>query len=63
MPATQKLQARATTTAPQNDNMPGTVSRNRGLFDREILAHAAVDALKKFDPRVQLRNPVMFVVL
>ena len=35
----------------------------RGLFDREILAHAAVDACRKFDPRVQVRNPVMFVVL
>ena len=63
MPEIQKLQAPASASAPQNDNMPGTVSRNRGLFDREILAHAAVGALKKFDPRVQLRNPVMFVVL
>jgi K+-transporting ATPase ATPase B chain len=39
------------------------VSRRRGLFDREILARALVDALKKFDPRVQVKNPVMFVVL
>jgi potassium-transporting ATPase ATP-binding subunit len=38
-------------------------SRGRGLFDREILTHAIVDALKKFNPRDQLRNPVMFVVL
>jgi K+-transporting ATPase ATPase B chain len=41
----------------------GGVARRRGLFDRAILARAAVDALKKFDPRVQVRNPVMFVVL
>src|SRR5215472_5358376 len=34
-----------------------------GLFDRAILGHAAVDALRKLDPRVQARNPVMFVVL
>jgi K+-transporting ATPase ATPase B chain len=64
MPAIQKLQAPASAAAPGNDNVPpGAVSRNRGLFDRAILAHATVDALKKFDPRVQMRNPVMFVVL
>jgi potassium-transporting ATPase ATP-binding subunit len=39
------------------------VSQPRSLFDREILAHAAVDSLKKFDPRAQVKNPVMFVVL
>src|SRR3984957_2131775 len=39
------------------------VSQARSLFDREILAHAAVDSLKKFDPRAQVKNPVMFVVL
>jgi K+-transporting ATPase ATPase B chain len=41
----------------------GGMTRRRGLFDRAILAQAAIDALKKFDPRVQVRNPVMFVVL
>src|SRR6202046_2608010 len=41
----------------------GGVSRGRGLFDREILAHALVDALRKFSPQAQVRNPVMFVVL
>src|ERR1700722_14395388 len=39
------------------------VNRKRGLFDREILAHAPIDALSKFNPRAQVRNPVMFVVL
>src|SRR5580700_9908357 len=39
------------------------VSRNPSLFDREILVHAILDALRKFDPRAQVRNPVMFVVL
>jgi K+-transporting ATPase ATPase B chain len=39
------------------------VAQSRGLFDREILRQALVDALRKFDPRVQARNPVMFVVL
>jgi K+-transporting ATPase ATPase B chain len=32
------------------------------LFDPELLAPAAIDALHKLDPRVQWRNPVMFVV-
>jgi K+-transporting ATPase ATPase B chain len=39
------------------------VVQNRHLFDRHILAAAAVGSIKKFDPRVQVRNPVMFVVL
>jgi K+-transporting ATPase ATPase B chain len=32
------------------------------LFDPQLLAPAIVDALRKLDPRVQWRNPVMFVV-
>ena len=32
------------------------------LFDRKIVGRAIVDAFKKLDPRVQARNPVMFVV-
>ena len=32
------------------------------LFDRKLLAPALIDAVKKLDPRVQWRNPVMFVV-
>ena len=42
---------------------PHGVAESRSLFDREILRQALVDAFKKLDPRVQLRNPVMFVVL
>jgi len=42
---------------------PHGVAEARSLFDREILSHALVDAVKKFDPRVQVKNPVMFVVL
>src|SRR3984957_16303509 len=44
-------------------NGAGGVSRSQGLFDREILARALVDALRKFNPQGQVRNPVMFVVL
>ena len=32
------------------------------LFDRKLIAPALVEAVRKFDPRVQWRNPVMFVV-
>ena len=39
------------------------VAQSRSLFDREILGLALVDSLKKLDPRVQVKNPVMFVVL
>ncbi len=50
----------------QNQNataQPRGVKASRGLFDMEILRHAGIDALKKFDPRVQIKNPVMLVVL
>src|ERR1700735_5646695 len=50
-------------TAVKGAGGAGGVSRSRGLFDREILAPALVDALRKFNPRAQVRNPVMFVVL
>ena len=32
------------------------------LFDRTIAGRAAIEAFRKLDPRLQLRNPVMFVV-
>jgi K+-transporting ATPase ATPase B chain len=34
----------------------------RSLFDAAIMARAALDSLRKLDPRHQFRNPVMFVV-
>jgi potassium-transporting ATPase ATP-binding subunit len=39
------------------------VAEARGLFDGPILRQALRDAFKKLDPRVQVKNPVMFVVL
>jgi len=39
------------------------VATSRSLLDREVLAQALAGSLKKLDPRVQVRNPVMFVVL
>jgi K+-transporting ATPase ATPase B chain len=38
------------------------VSRSRSLFDRTILVRAIRESFVKLDPRVQMRNPVMFVV-
>ncbi|MCW2980695.1 MAG: K+-transporting ATPase, subunit, partial [Solirubrobacterales bacterium] len=35
---------------------------SRSLFDWEILRPAIVESFAKLDPRVQVRNPVMFVV-
>src|ERR1700723_2386664 len=32
------------------------------LFQREIVVRALIDSFKKLDPRVQGRNPVMFVL-
>jgi len=32
------------------------------LWDRDIVGRALVDSFRKLDPRIQLRNPVMFVV-
>ncbi|HWC37935.1 MAG TPA: potassium-transporting ATPase subunit KdpB [Acidimicrobiales bacterium] len=39
------------------------VAQSRSLFDPKIARQALIDALKKFDPQVQVKNPVMFVVL
>jgi K+-transporting ATPase ATPase B chain len=36
--------------------------RPRSLFDPEIVRPAILESVRKLDPRVQVRNPVMFVV-
>jgi K+-transporting ATPase ATPase B chain len=50
-------------TPPSADSTGHGVAQARGLFDREILIQALKGSIKKLDPRVQVRNPVMFVVL
>ena len=56
-----------TTTQPGPPPGPATqahgVAQARGLFDREILRRALLDAFLKLNPAVQIKNPVMFVVL
>jgi K+-transporting ATPase ATPase B chain len=57
-----------TTITPGKDpgDQPATTSserhRSRSLFDWGILRPAVVESVRKLDPRVQVRNPVMFVV-
>jgi potassium-transporting ATPase ATP-binding subunit len=53
-------------TAQPTLEKPATEQRSkdqsRSLFDWEILRPAIVESFAKLDPRVQVRNPVMFVV-
>ena len=44
-------------------DLPHGVAGSRSLFDRQIMRGALVDSFRKLDPRVQIKNPVMFVVL
>ena len=39
-----------------------TAKTKSSIFDPALLRAAALDSFRKLDPRVQLRNPVMFVV-
>ena len=56
----------AVTTTPQTGEARGPAeARSRiggGLLDPKILWKSLPDAFKKLDPRVQIKNPVMFVV-
>ncbi len=51
----------STQPAPVQPTTP-TERRAISLFQPEIVRRALLDSLVKLDPRVQLRNPVMFVV-
>jgi K+-transporting ATPase ATPase B chain len=55
----------ATQTPPEDRPAPAAPSQRRiggGLLDPRMLAESTPDALRKLDPRVQVKNPVMFVV-
>src|ERR1700758_2514932 len=42
---------------------PATSSRRRGaIFSRDLVVQAIWDSFPKLDPRLQLKNPVMFIV-
>src|SRR5271154_1540326 len=48
--------------ATQTSSMVNATTKARPLFDAAIVKRAMVDAVRKLDPRHQVRNPVMFVV-
>src|ERR1039457_713146 len=55
----------ANSPAVPSDPRPPAAPRERqavSLFRRDIVRRALIDSLIKLDPRVQIRNPVMFVV-
>src|ERR1700751_1160555 len=47
---------------PRREPSHGTERRAISLFRRDIVGRALIDSVLKLDPRVQIRNPVMFVV-
>src|SRR6202035_3322118 len=54
----------SSTRDPEATGRTGSPSERRAvsLFQREIVRRALIDSFLKLDPRVQIRNPVMFVV-
>ena len=48
---------------PADGTGPRGVVSQRSLFDAQIMRQASIDAFRKLDPRIQVKNPVMFVVL
>jgi K+-transporting ATPase ATPase B chain len=55
----------STTTSPAPAGPPPAAPHERqaiSLFRRDIVKRATIDSFIKLDPRVQIRNPVMFVV-
>ncbi|HTT06096.1 MAG TPA: potassium-transporting ATPase subunit KdpB [Steroidobacteraceae bacterium] len=53
---------RGTTTPEQSATTVGYSRRKLSMFDRSLAGPAIAEAFRKLDPRVQWRNPVMFVV-
>jgi len=47
---------------PQPPRAGSRRKRIRAVYDSRFLRQALLDSLRKFDPRTQIRNPVMFVV-
>ncbi len=44
------------------EERPRNTAQTKGVFDPELSRQAAVESVRKLDPRAMLRNPVMFVV-
>ena len=54
--------AEAAAAGGQTAAMAAQARRRLSMFDRSLMGPAIADAFRKLDPRVQWRNPVMFVV-
>src|SRR6202046_440602 len=52
----------STSCSPPPSNESPMSRQSLSLFDRKLIGPALLESLKKLDPRVQWRNPVMFVV-
>jgi len=62
MSVTSQKPAQPTPPAPTPARAVSARRVGGGLLDPKMLWKSLPDAFKKFDPRVQIRNPVMFVV-
>ncbi len=58
----QRRPLMSTTTLRHTPRLPPRERQAISLFRRDIVNRALIDSLMKLDPRVQIRNPVMFVV-
>ncbi len=55
-------EGRSNTPAPVGGGSPSPKNAPKSLLDPTIIQRAATDAIKKLDPRLVAKNPVMFVV-
>ncbi len=60
MPAT--MQREPSTQGPHEGSERRSARRRGGMFSRELVLAAVRDSFPKLDPRLQARNPVMFIV-
>ncbi|MGK3094355.1 potassium-transporting ATPase subunit KdpB [Streptomyces sp. WAC01490] len=54
---------RATRQAPRTDHGPAGTRVGSGTLDPRLMLRSLPDAVRKLDPRVMVKSPVMFVVL
>src|ERR1700722_8503325 len=52
----------STSCSPPPSNEFPMPRQSLSLFDRKLIVPALLESVKKLDPRIQWRNPVMFVV-
>ena len=52
-----------TAVAEAVETKKGGMGKKRPLFEKEVVLPALIESVKKTNPKVQIKNPVMFVVL